>query len=269
MKTKNDCTLSVNYQKIDRLKPFAQNARTHSKHQIHQIAESIRIIGFLNPVLVDKNNRIVAGHGRVEAAKLLGMKEVPTIQLDGLSEDQIRAYVIADNKLAENAGWDKEILAIELQHLLTLDSGNCEVTITGFGVAEIDAILGEASSAADREEPVPEPDSSDPVSETGDMWLLRKHKVQCGNSLHEPTYRRLMGSRRAAMVFTDPPYNVRIDGHATGNGSIRHREFQMASGEMTEVEFLSFLNSSLRHLAHYSAPKSVHYICIDRVTSTA
>jgi DNA modification methylase len=264
MKTKEYPSLSISDQKIDQLKPFTQNARTHSKHQIRQIAESIRVFGFTNPVLVDSNNRIIAGHGRVEAAKLLGMDQVPTIRLEGLSEDQIRAYIIADNKLAENAGWDKEILAIELQYLMTLDCVDFDLTITGFEVPEIDVILEEANAATQMEDPVPEPVLDHAaVTEPGDLWLLGKHRVLCGNSLHDGTYKTLMGNRRAAASFNDAPYNVRVDGHATGNGAIHHREFAMASGEMSEAEFVSFLNNSLRLLAQYSTNNSVHYICMD------
>ncbi len=259
-----DTTLSVEYKATTTLKPYSRNARTHSKHQIRQIASSIRTFGFTNPVLVDGNNRIIAGHGRVEAAKLLGMTEVPTIRLDRLTELQIRAYVIADNKLAENAGWDKEILAIELQYLMTLDCVDFDLTITGFEVPEIDVILEEANAATQMEDPVPEPVLNHAaVTEPGDLWLLGKHRVLCGNSLHDGTYKTLMGNRRAAVIFTDPPYNVKIDGHATGNGSIRHREFAMASGEMSEAEFVSFLSNSLRLLAQYSVNNSVHFLCID------
>ncbi|MGO9325069.1 MAG: site-specific DNA-methyltransferase [Terracidiphilus sp.] len=256
--------VSVVYQRIDQLKPYPHNARTHAKHQIRQIAESIRTFGFTNPVLVDAENQIIAGHGRVEAAKLLGLQEVPTIRLDQLTKDQIRAYVITDNKLAENAGWDKEILAIEFETLLALECADFDVTITGFEIPEIDLILKEAKSASFPEEAPPEPMfDQDPVSQPGDLWLLGKHSIICGNSLHQETYRTLLGSRHATMVFTDPPFNVKIDGHATGNGAIKHREFAMASGEMSEAEFVSFLNNSLRLMASYSANSSIHYICMD------
>ena len=144
MKAKKFSPLLILYQKISQLKPFTRNARTHTKRQIKQIAESIRVFGFVNPVLVDRNNRIVAGHGRVEAAKLLGMDQVPTIRLEDLSEEQIQFYVITDNRLGELAGWNREILAVELQHLLTLDCADFGVEITGFEIAEIDAILEEA-----------------------------------------------------------------------------------------------------------------------------
>jgi len=254
--------LAIEYRSIDTLSANPHNARTHSKHQIRQIADSLETFGFTNPVLVDNKNTIVAGHGRVEAAKLLGLALVPTIRLENLSADQIRAYVLADNRLAENAGWDKAILAIELQHLLNVES-DLEVTVTGFEIPEIDLILQEANSRPDSAD-VFEVNEADPaVTQSGDLWLLGKHRILCGNALRQEVYRTLMGSRRAAAVFVDPPYNVPIDGHATGNGAVRHREFQMASGEMTEAEFVAFLTTSLRLLARYSASGSVHYVCMD------
>lgn len=249
---------------ISTLKPFSNNARTHTKHQIRQIAASMRTFGWTTPCLIDSQDRIVAGHGRVEAAKLLGMHTVPTIRLENLTEDQIRAYVIADNKLAENADWDRSILAIELQHLMTLDCADFDVTITGFEVPEIDMILEEAREETNGGDAVPELDSDRPaVTEPGDLWQLGKHRIICGNALRDETYRTLMGKARASVVFSDPPFNVKIDGHATGNGVIRHREFAMASGEMSEAEFLTFLNNSLRLLAQYSVNNSVHYLCMD------
>src|SRR5579863_8427114 len=136
--------------------------------------------------------------------------------------------------------------------------------VTGFEVSEIDVVLEEARGAASKEDEVPEPAfDQEPVTKPGDLWLLGKHRIVCGNSLHQATYQVLFGSRRAAMVFTDPPYNVRIDGHATGNGVVRHREFAMASGEMSEAEFFSFLSNSLRLLAQFSANNSLHFLFID------
>src|SRR5450631_2768070 len=188
--------LKIESKKIQDLVPHPQNARTHSKHQIRQIADSIRVFGFTNPILIDGRNRIIAGHGRVEAAKLLGMEQVPAIRFENLNDEQIRAYVIADNKLAENAGWDRSILAIELQHLLTLDCADFDFTITGFEVAEIDMILEEAAIGPDDESEVVEPilDGA-PITEPGDLWLLGKHRIMCGNSLHDETYKALMGNR--------------------------------------------------------------------------
>jgi len=256
--------LSVLYKSTSELKVNTHNARTHTKSDIRRIAKSIEAFGFTNPILVDSQNHIAAGHGRFEAAKLLGMDKVPTIHLKGLSDEQLRAYVIADNRLAELAGWDKSILAIELQSLLDLDCADFNVTVTGFEVAEIDHILEDATNADEKEDEVPEPIlDRTPVTQAGDIWQLGRHRITCGNSLHEESYKALMGNRRAAMIFADPPYNVRIDGHATGNGAVRHREFAMASGEMTESEFIAFLDKSLRMLSQFSTNGSLHFLCID------
>ena len=260
----NGTSLCVEYKRVSDLIPYPNNARTHSKKQIRQIAESIRVFGFTNPILIDRRGRIIAGHGRWEAAKLLGMELVPTICLESLSPAQIQMYILADNKLAENAGWDKDILAIELGQLLELEGLDFDVSITGFEVAEIDLILEEAHESAEAEDPVPEPlfDQA-AVTERGDLWILGKHRICCADCRDDASYKTLLGARRAAAVFTDPPFNVKIDGHATGNGAIRHREFPMASGEMTEPEYASFLNGNLKLLARYSAKNSIHYLCID------
>jgi DNA modification methylase len=254
--------LVVRYQPTGAPTPYAGNARTHSKRQIRQIAQSIEAFGFTNPVLVDKHNMVRAGHGRLLAAKLLGIEEVPTICLENLTEEQLRAYVIADNRLAEKAGWDNSILAIELQHLLTVDLG-FEVTITGFEVPEIDLILLEAAAKPDKNDVFGEAPSDPAISRPGDLWRVGKHRILCGNSLHEESYEKLMAGRMADAVFVDPPYNVAIDGHATGNGATHHREFGMASGEMTEEEFLHFLRTSFEFLTRHSKIGSVHFVCMD------
>ena len=245
-----------------RLVPNPRNARTHSKHQIRQIAASIREFGFTNPVLIDHKNTIIAGHGRVEAAKLEGIEQVPTILLENLTEDEIRAYVLADNRLAEKAGWAKEILAIELQHLIALDN-DLNVTITGFEIPEIDLILQEAGAQQDEDDLIEIDPAAPAVTQAGDLWQMGKHRVLCGNALHDSSYQALLGNRRAQAVFIDPPYNVAIDGNVCGKGSIKHREFSMASGELSEAEFVAFLNTVFRLLARYSMGGSVHYICID------
>ena len=254
--------LSVVYQPVATLVAYAKNARTHSKHQIQQIADSIAAFGFNNPILIDNTDTIIAGHGRLRAAQLLGMERVPTIRLETLTPDQVRAYILADNKLAENAGWDNSILAIELQHLLTIDE-TIDITLTGFAVPEIDLVLKEASQPSDPEDELPAEETGPAVTEAGDIWCLGKHRILCGNSLQEESYKTLMGERRAAIIFCDPPYNVAIDGHVCGKGAIRHREFQMASGEMSEAEFVQFLSTSLGLFAKYSVPGSIHYVCID------
>jgi hypothetical protein len=174
--------LVVEYRATDQLSAFESNSRSHSKHQIRQIAASIKAFGFTNPILIDNSSTIIAGHGRVEAAKLLGMEEVPTIRLENLTRDQIRAYVIADNRIAEKAGWDKSILAIELQHLLTIDS-NLDVTITGFEIPEIDLVLSQAVAESDPDDKFEIDLTNRAVTEPGNVWRLGKHRILCASGL--------------------------------------------------------------------------------------
>jgi DNA modification methylase len=263
LQSKTGFDLAIAYQSPDTLFPHPCNARTHSRQQIRQLAKSIEIFGFANPILVDHKNTIIAGHGRVVAAKSLGMDRVPTIRLENLSENEIRAYIIADNKLAERAGWDKEILAIELQHLMTLDN-DLDITITGFEIPEIDLILESATSNKQDSDDIFEFDETvQPISQLGDLWQLGKHRLFCGNSLESASYKNLALARRASVVFLDPPYNIRINGNATGSGSIHHREFAMASGELNEAEYMGFLTRALSQVAKHSTSGSVHFICID------
>ena len=260
--TTNLSELLITYQPVSDLKNNPRNARTHTKYQVRQIANSITEFGFTNPVLLDHNNTIIAGHGRVAAAKQLGLSRVPAIRLEDLTPDQVRAYVIADNRLAEKAGWDQAILAIELQHLMTIES-DFDVTITGFEIPEIDLLLAPENKKPDPDDTFEVPDTPQTITQPGAMWHLGKHRILCGSALEQKSYSALMGNRRADVVFTDPPWNVPIDGHVSGNGSVRHREFPMASGEMSEFEFISFLSASLRLLARYSTSGSVHFLCMD------
>jgi hypothetical protein len=170
--------------------------------------------------------------------------KVPTICLENLTEDQIRAYILADNRLAEKAGWDHSILAIELQHLIAVDL-EFDVSITGFEVAEIDLILEEAAAEKGKEEEPVEISSGPAVTKPGDIWMLGNHRLICGDALDESTYSSLMNGQKADVVFSDPPYNVKIDGNVCGKGAIHHREFAMASGEMSESEFSDFLCRAL------------------------
>ena len=254
--------LVVVYQSHDTLRTYSRNARTHSKDQVRKIAESIRMFGFTTPVLIDTKNTIIAGHGRVAAARLLGIDRVPTIRLESLSDDQIRAFMIADNRLAEKAGWDEAILAIEFQHLLTVDS-KLDVTLTGFDIPEIDLILSQPLTETDQDDSFEVHETERTVTQSRDLWLLGKHRILCGNALDENSYKALMASRRANAVFIDPPYNVAIEGNVSGHGSIHHPEFAMASGEMNEAEFVAFLTTSLRLLARHSANGSIHFVCMD------
>lgn len=247
------------------LKPRPDNARTHSQQQINQIAESIRTFGFTNPVLIDRDGTVIAGHGRLAAAKKLALETVPTLCLEDLSEAELRAYALADNKLAENADWDTEILAGELAHLIDLDLG-FEVTTTGFEMAEIDLILG-ASDGGDTEaspdDAVPAPEDGPAVTRPGDLWQIGPHRLLCADATEASSYECLLEGAGARMVFTDPPYNVPITGHVSGLGRAAHREFAMASGELSAEDFTAFLKTVFDHLAAASVDGALHYICMD------
>src|SRR6202165_1449656 len=261
----NHRRLSVVYQNVSALKPRTTNPRTHSKKQMAQIANAIRRFGFINPVLVDDANNMIAGHGRVQGAKVVGLDQVPTVRLSGMSEAEIRAYVIADNRLAENAGWDRALLGIELKYLTELDI-DFDVTVTGLDLPEIDLLIGELSLAAndnDAADAVVEVAAGPAVTRPGDVWRIGTHRLICGDSTKLGTYQELLGDARAQMVFTDPPYNVPISGHVGGLGSIQHREFAMASGEMSQAEFTAFLQSVFGHLAAYSVDGAIHFQCMD------
>lgn len=213
--------LSITYQPIDALNPRANNPRTHSPKQIAQLVRSMQHFGFTNPVLVDDANGIIAGHGRVLAAKELGLMEVPTVRLSGMSDADIRAYVMADNKLAENAGWDEKLLGLELQYLSELDI-DFDVSITGFELPEMDAFIDKLS-LDDHEDPADEamePMPEQAVTRPGNVWRIGNHRLICGDSTKEETYQLLLGDERAQMVFCDAPFNVPINGHVSGLGKI-------------------------------------------------
>ncbi|WP_292168330.1 DNA methyltransferase [Mesorhizobium sp.] len=246
------------------LRPYASNARTHSKKQVRQIAESISRFGFTNPVLVSDSGEIIAGHGRVMAARELGIAAVPTLRLSHLSAEERRAYVLADNKLALNAGWDTEILAIELQALIDIEF---DATLTGFSLAEIDLTLDQASQASaaagdDRADLIPEP-PVEPVSRQGDVWLLGRHRLLCDDARSADDVARLMNGEEADLIFTDPPYNVAIDGNVGGLGSVRHREFAFASGEMSRTEFTQFLTVTLSNASRVAKDGAIAFVCMD------
>ena len=226
-----------------------------------RLPSSIERFGFNNPVLVDDDDQIIAGHGRVEAAKLLELKTVPTVRLSHLSDQEKRAYILADNRLAEKAGWDNEVLAIELQGLVDL---GFDVLLTGFEPAEVDIIIeGMGDESEQPENLIPEAPSGPPISQTGDVWLLGKHILVCGDSTDPATYKVLMDQDRAEFVFTDPPYNLKIEGNVSGLGRVKHGEFAMASGEMSQSEFSAFLCRVFGLLCRYSSDGSIHQICMD------
>lgn len=255
--------LKIDYRPPASLKPANRNARTHSKKQIAQIAASIRQFGFVSPVLVDADGAIIAGHGRVAAAKSLGLENVPTIRLDHLSADERRAYLIADNRLAELAGWDAEILPIELGELANLDL-SFDIEITGFETVDLDRLLTSGKSKAEPAEAIEDLEPrGNVVSRVGDLWELGGHRVLCADARDPASYEALLDGQKAQMVFTDPPYNVPIAGHVSGLGKVRHREFPMASGEMSASAFTEFLTKVLSNLGAASIDGSIHYVCMD------
>ncbi|MCF8467662.1 MAG: ParB N-terminal domain-containing protein [Sneathiella sp.] len=250
--------LTVTYRPVSELIPDPRNARTHSKKQIGQIRASIVEFGFTNPILADSEGHLIAGHGRLLAAKAMGLDDIPVITLSGLTDIQKRALRLADNKIALNAGWDVEILKLELSDLATLDV-DMDVTLTGFSTGEIDVILDGQADPDDEVIPaVPET----PQAKPGDIWILGDHRIGCGDGRDLAFLKRVIGAdAQVDAAFLDPPYNVRISGHANARG--RHREFAMASGEMSEAEFRTFLAETLGACASVSRDGAVHFVCMD------
>jgi DNA modification methylase len=250
--------LQVVYRTVSSLSPDPRNARTHPKRQIDQIVASIREFGFTNPILVDPGGNLIAGHGRFRAAKVLGMTEVPTIELAGLTDAQTRALRLADNKIALGAGWDMEVLKLELAELAVLDV-EIDLSLTGFSSGEIDVVLNGTPDPDDDAIPlVPTTARTQP----GDIWILGEHRVGCGDGRDVSFLRKVVGvGAQVDAAFLDPPYNVKINGHANATG--RHREFAMASGEMSEAAFQTFLRESLGACAKVSRQGAVHFVCMD------
>ncbi|MEZ0238173.1 MAG: site-specific DNA-methyltransferase [Methylophilaceae bacterium] len=252
--------LAIEHLALDRILPDPRNPRLHSKRQIRQVANSIESFGHLVPALVDGEGRLIAGHARLRACQLLQRAQMPVIRIEHLTPEQVRAYMIADNRLAENATWNDQLLAEAFQDLLAVDL-DFSIETTGFDLAEIDLRI-ETLQAPTPEPPV-EPPHAIAISRPGDLWLLGDHRVLCGNALVEADYQAVCGPAIADLVFTDPPYNVPIAGHVSGNGSIRHRDFAMACGEMSTAQFTAFLTSFFQLTWQFSRDGSIHYVCMD------
>ena len=247
--------LSVAYRSVGTLIPDRRNARTHPKRKVDLIVASIREFGFTNPILIDPDGSVIAGHGRLLAAKAMGLCEVPTIALSGLSETQKRALRIADNKIALGAGWDLDLLKVELSEL-DLDF---DLSLTGFSAGEIDVILKGEADPDDEVIPVV---PVKPRTRPGDIWIAGEHRIGCGDGRDLAFLEEVMGpGARVDAAFLDPPYNVRINGHANAEG--RHREFAMASGEMSTDAFQAFLTETLSACVRVSRDGAVHFICMD------
>lgn len=262
LENSNPSDLKIQYKPITDLTLRPNNPRTHSSKQVEQLVKSITQFGFTNPILVDKNNNVIAGHGRILAARKMGLETAPTTCLSGLSEAEVRAYVIADNKLAENAGWDEKLLAIEFNYLSELDI-NFDLSITGFETAEIDLLIEPVIEEEDVGDLFSEDFESTPITELGDVWVMGKHRIFCGDATKNESYSTLLNGQNAQLIFTDPPYNVPVNGHISGLGKVQHNEFPMASGEMSTDEFKDFLSSVFQNLVQFSASGSIHFVCID------
>jgi DNA modification methylase len=262
-KTEDDLPWGVEMERLCNLKPAERNARTHSKKQIRRIASSIKEFGFLNPVIVDDTNMILAGHGRFEAARQVGLTHVPVVRFDHLTAAQKRAYLIADNRIAEQAGWDREMLAIELGELIDLlPIEGFDISLTGFDTPEIDLLLADlAISQNEPQEAIPPPPRN-AVSKQGDLWHLGKHRLLCGDAQQANQLSRLMDGASAAAVFCDPPYNLRVSSIG-GRGRNKHPEFAFGSGEMLPQQFQRFLSKILANGVGVSADGAIHFVCID------
>ena len=248
---------------VRNLRPNKRNPRTHSKKQIRQIANSILRFKWTYPILADQNGEIICGHGRWQAGIELGLKKVPVILMAGLSDVEKRALALADNKIASNAGWNREILAAELGELATLlPDFNLDLEITGFEPAEIDGLVADFGDSGQDPVDLPVKVADQSVSRKGDLWQFGPHRLLCGDACDESCLAALMGRDRAAMIFADPPYNVQISS-TVGRGKIKHREFAFASGEMSPSAFITFLKNWMRLVAKFSEDGSIHYVCTD------
>jgi len=237
------------YRPPEELEAWPANPRTHSKKQLVKLKASIQKFGFTAPVLIDENNTILSGHGRVEAAKELNLETVPTRVISSLTQTQKRAYVLADNKLAQLSSWDHDLLKSEMEILIEEEFS---IDSTGFSTAEVDLMFDEGACSESSNDELQEVDVFEEiVSKPGDLWQLGDHLLLCGNALETDSYATLMQGNQAQMVITDPPYNVKVNGHVCGKGKTKHQEFAMASGEMSQDEFTNFLQGAL-DLAHDS-----------------
>ncbi|QDW41900.1 site-specific DNA-methyltransferase [Bradyrhizobium sp. KBS0727] len=254
--------IQIEYRAVAGLVLDARNPRQHSQRQINQLADSIQEFGFVMPVVVDGKGHVVVGHGRVLAAKKLRMPRIPVVEIRHLSQAQLKALRLADNRLAQHAHWDERLLGESLLELKVLDP-DFDLSITGFSLSEIDLSIQKLSEVTVEDSGDGSSETGVPVCQVGDVWELGGHHVHCGDATSEGAFEKLMEEERADVVFIDPPYNVRIDGHVSGNGKIRHREFAQGAGELSREEFVRFLTGSCSLLKNYSKNGAIHFVCMD------
>ena len=244
---------------VSTLKPLGRETRKHPPAQVRMLAESLDRFGFVLPILVDSDSRVVAGWGLVLAARKLGVTDVPAVIVSDLSEANLRLLRLALNRLGEESSWDVDALKLEFGDVLEI-SNNIDLSMSGFEMGEIDVVLG---GAMDEEDALPIVNEVDPpVTKLGDLWRLGDHRLLCADALMGESYARLMGQERAQMIFTDPPWNIAIEGNVSGLGEVKHKDFAMACGEMTPTEFEAFLKVSLGHAAAHSEEGALHYVCM-------
>ena len=254
--------VQIEYRAVTELILDSRNPRQHSQRQVNQLADSIREFGFVMPVVVDGRGQVVIGHGRVLAAKKLRMPRIPVVEIRHLSTAQMKALRIADNRLAQNAHWDERLLGESLLELKELDR-DFDLSITGFSLPEIDLAIQKLSDTAVEDDDFASSETGVQVCQVGDLWELGGHHVHCGDATSEAAFEKLMADDRAGVVFIDPPYNVRIDGHVSGNGKVRHREFGQGSGELSREEFIRFLTGACTLLKNYCKNGAIHFVCMD------
>jgi len=253
----------VEHRAVVDLKDNPRNARIHSDRQVQQIAASMTEFGWLAPIVVDEDGTVLAGHGRLRAARLLNMTDVPTILVEHLTPARKRAFMLADNKISSLSSWSQDLLTIELKELSGPDL-DFDFEVTGFDTRDVDLLDAPVIAKPAVIEAVPELERNLPaVSAVGDLWKLGSHLLYCGSALEEDSYTKLLDAQRAQMVFTDPPYNVKIDGHVCGLGSVHHRDFEMAAGEMSDPQFTQFLATAMGLMGGYSVDGAIHYVCMD------
>ncbi len=253
--------LQSEYLAAGALKPMPGAPRRHPKSQIWALMKSIKAFGQVLPILVDEQSRIISGHAQLEAAMRLDLREVLVIRIEYLTEPQTKALMIALNRLADLSAWDDQALGTVLLELSELNL-DFDLEATGFSLAEIELKIEGLETAEDKEEPLFMA-TGPAIAQPGDLWQLGDHRLLCGNALEAKSWERLMDTDVAALIVTDPPYNVPIDGHVSGLGQHRHREFAMATGEMDDAEFQRFLQTAMALAHQWSAPGSVHYWAMD------
>lgn len=259
----NQPELQIRQVPVTSLRPPARTARKYPAKHLARVGASIQQRGFIVPIIVDDAMGIVCGMARYLVAKEIKLPTVPVIAIGHLTSDQLRAFRIADNKLAEGGEWDLPELAIELSDLMLSD--DIEIDLTGFSTVEIDSIVlgSEKPGSVSESEEVEEPDETPAISRVGDVYLIGKHRLVCGDAREPSVYKRLMGGELARCIFADFPYNVNISNNVSGLGRVKHDEFVMASGEMSRSEFIRFLSDVMAQLVAFSMPGSIHFGCMD------